>query len=496
VKKSSVVIIGAGLGGLSTAISLASKGYSVTILEKNENAGGKMDETFLGEYRFDTGPSLLTMKFVLEDLFHMQGKKLENYLTISPIDPICQYFFTSGLKLNAYADIQKMIIELPESLQIEKQAIQKYLAYSKKIYDLTADLFLFDSIQNFSHLFKPKAWRTLFNLKLIDPFRTVHEANQSFFQSAELVQLFDRYATYNGSDPFQAPATLNIIPHVEYTLGSWYVKGGMYRLSEALVKLALESGVTIQYNTPVQEICIENGSVSGIRLGSGEIIETSLVVSNADVVYTHSNLIKGFPSLAKKWEQKEPSCSGLVFLWAMDNSYPELSHHNIFFSENYEQEFKQIFRERKAPKDPTIYLSITSKSDPDHAPIEKENWFILVNMPWLPNGKENSVEEINFIRQAIFKRLERAGFKNIPEQILQEKILSPSYLRSRTFSNKGSIYGLSSNHRNAAFYRQDNKSRQIKGLYFAGGSAHPGGGIPLVILSGMNAARHIEKDSQ
>lgn len=496
VKKSSVVIIGAGLGGLATAISLASKGYSVTVLEKNEKAGGKMDETFLGEFRFDTGPSLLTMKFVLEDLFRMQGKKLENYLTISPIDPICQYFFASGLKLNAYADIQRMIAELPDSLKNEKQAIQKYLAYSKKIYDLTADLFLFDSIQNLRHLVNPKAWKTLFNLKSIDPFRTVHEANESFFKSPELIQLFDRYATYNGSDPFQAPATLNIIPHVEYTLGSWYVKGGMYRLSEALVKLALESGVTIQYGTTVQEICIENGAVSGVKIGSTEIIETTCVVSNADVVHTHNNLIKGYPTLAKKWEQKEPSCSGLVFLWAMNQSYSELSHHNIFFSEDYEQEFQQLFQERKAPDDPTIYLSITSKSDSNHAPIGKENWFILVNMPWLEDGKENSEEEIHSIRQAIFRRLKRAGFAQVSEQIIEEKILSPSYLRTRTFSNKGSIYGISSNHRNAAFYRQDNKSGQIKGLYFAGGSAHPGGGIPLVILSGMNAARHIEKDSQ
>jgi phytoene desaturase len=496
VKKSPIVVIGAGLGGLAVAISLASKGYSVTILEKNEKAGGKLDEAFLGEFRFDIGPSLLTMKFVLEDLFHMQGKKLENYLTISPIDPICQYFYPSGLRLNAYANIQQMIDELPESLKTEAQSIQKYLAYSKNIYDLTADLFLFDSIQNFKHLLNPKAWKTLLNLKSIDPFRTVHKANQSFFQSAELIQLFDRYATYNGSDPFQAPATLNIIPHVEYTLGSWYVKGGMYRLGEALVKLALESGVTTHYNTPVQEICIENGGVSGIKLGSAEVIKTSVVVSNADVVYTHSNLIKGYPSLSKKWEQKEPSCSGLVFLWAMNQSYPELSHHNIFFSEDYQKEFKQIFQEKKAPVDPTIYLSITSKSDPDHAPIGKENWFILVNMPWLEDGEENSEAEINLIRQAILARLKQAGFANIQEQIIQEKILSPSYLRSRTFSNKGSIYGLSSNHRNAAFYRQDNKSRQIKGLYFAGGSAHPGGGIPLVILSGMNAARHIEKDSQ
>lgn len=488
-----IIIIGSGLGGLSAGVSLASKGYPVKIIEKNEKPGGKMDEVYLKDFRFDTGPSLLTMKFVIEKLFSEAGKRLEDYLEIIPIDPICRYFFADGTQIDAHSNLETMRQMLPPHLQSEGPALQNYLAYSKNIYDLTAELFLFDSIQNINHLTNPLAWKTLFNLPKIDPFRTVHQANKSFFKSEQLIQLFDRYATYNGSDPYQAPATLNIIPHVEYTLGSWYIKGGMYRLAEALTQLATELGVEIQYNTPIQEICVENKKVTGVLSAEGIKYSSSIVLSNSDVVYTHSNLLKDYPKQAKHWENKEPSCSGLVFLWGINKIHPQLSHHNILFSDNYEKEFNEIFKELVPPSDPTVYISITSKTDATHAPQGKENWFVLVNMPWLKDGEENSDAQIDAIRNAIFRRIEKAGLGKIQTYIEQEQILSPSYLRSRTLSNKGSIYGLSSNHRNAAFYRQDNRSRLLKGLYFAGGSAHPGGGIPLVILSGMNAARLIAK---
>lgn len=488
-----IIIIGSGLGGLSAGISLASKGYQVKIIEKNEKPGGKMDEIQSNGFRFDTGPSLLTMKFVLEKLFLEAERKIEDYLEIIPIDPICRYFFADGTQLDAHSDLEEMCQKLPQQLQSERTAIQNYLTYSKNIYDLTTELFLFERIQSIAHISNPKAWKTLFNLKRIDPFRTVHQANKSFFKSKHLIQLFDRYATYNGSDPYQAPATLNIIPHVEYTLGSWYIKGGMYRLAEALTKLASELGVEFQYNTSIKEICVENKQVTGVLCTEGTKYNSSTVLSNADVVYTHTQLLKDFPKQAKQWENKEPSCSGLVFLWGINKTHPQLSHHNILFSENYEREFNEIFKELIPPSDPTVYISITSKTDTTHAPQGKENWFVLINMPWLKDGAENTEKEINAIREAVFKRIEKAGIGKIQNHIEHEQILSPSYLRSRTFSNKGSIYGLSSNHRNAAFYRQDNRSRLVNGLYFAGGSAHPGGGIPLVILSGINAARLIQK---
>lgn len=487
------IVIGAGLGGISTAITLAAQGQQVLVLEKNDRPGGKMDEVLSDGYRFDTGPSLLTMKFVLDSLFQLAGKQTDSFLEIHPIDPICRYFYPDGIRLDAHADIRKMQRNLPEKLKVDQDALRQFFEYSKKIYDLTADLFLFDSIRNPAHIFNPQAWKVLFQLRSIDAFRTVHQANQSYFKSPHLVQLFDRYATYNGSNPFQAPATLNIIPHVEYTLGSWYIKGGMYRLTEALIILAESLGVRFQYQTPVSEILVENKRVKGIKTMAGDSIASDNVISNSDVVHTYTQLLKP-PYQQLKWEKKEPSCSGLVFLWGIKKSYSQLSHHNILFSENYQQEFQEIFQNRKAPTDPTVYISITAKQDPTHAPDGCENWFVLVNMPWINEQETNTNEEVNAIRQAVFRKLISCGIESPEAFIETEKILTPAYLRHRTWTNKGSIYGLSSNHRNAAFNRQDVRCRSIKGLYFAGGSAHPGGGIPLVLLSGMLAAKAVLKD--
>lgn len=488
-----VVVIGAGLGGLSAGISLAAQGKKVCILEKNSRAGGKMDEIHLGAYRFDTGPSLMTMKFVLDTLFQSAGKKTEDYLELIPLPIICRYFYADGTQLDALPDVKRMAEQLPEPLKADQKALIEYMQYSKRIYDLTADLFLFDSIQNPKHLLNPKAWNTLWNIRDIDAFRTVHKANTAFFSTPHLQQLFDRYATYNGSDPYQAPATLNIIPHVEYTLGSWYVKGGIYRITEALLHLAQSLNIDILYDTPASQIQHDGKQVLGVSTQSGEPIACKHVVSNADVVHTFSHLIQGFPTKTKRLEQAEPSCSGLVFLWAMNRTYPELAHHNILFSEDYEAEFQQIFRKRTAPKDPTVYISITAKSDPAHAPEGCENWFVLVNMPWIENSNYNSAEEINAIKQAIFRKAMEMGLGDIASHIVDEKVISPSDLRDKTLTNKGSIYGLSSNDRNAAFKRQDNIASELKGLYFAGGSAHPGGGMPLAMLSGMNAAKWILK---
>jgi diapolycopene oxygenase len=488
-----VVVIGAGLGGLSAGIALAAQGKKVCILEKNSRAGGKMDEVHLGAYRFDTGPSLMTMKFVLDTLFQSAGKKTEDYLDLIPLPIICRYFYPDGTQVDALPDVERMAAQLPEKLRADQKALLRYMEYSKRIYDLTADLFLFDSIQNPKHLLNPKAWNTLWNIRDIDAFRTVHAANTAFFSTPHLQQLFDRYATYNGSDPYQAPATLNIIPHVEYTLGSWYVKGGIYRITEALIRLAESLNIDIQYDTPVSQIQHDGKQVLGLSTQSGESIACKHVVSNADVVHTFSHLIQGFPKKTKRLQQAEPSCSGLVFLWAMNRTFPELAHHNILFSADYETEFRQIFKAGTAPTDPTVYISITAKSDPEHAPEGCENWFVLVNMPWIENGKTNTQEEIEGIRQAIFRKAKAMGLGDIEAHIVAEQIISPSDLRDKTLTNKGSIYGLSSNDRNAAFKRQDNIASELKGLYFAGGSAHPGGGMPLALLSGMNAAKWILK---
>ncbi len=485
-----VLVIGAGLGALSSALRLAHIGFDVTLFEKNSEIGGKLHEKRLGAYRFDAGPSLLTMPFVVDELFAFLGFRRENFLDFAPIEPICRYFYPDGTRLDASADVEKMKREMVRLAPRDAALYESFLRYSQRIYELTANIFLFSPIHELAEILKWRNLSTLLKLPQIDPLRTVHQGVARFFKDARLVQLFDRYATYNGSDPFRAPATLNVIPYVEYVLGSYYIHGGMYRLAEALLQVANKLGVKIHTSAQVEKILHDGRRVSGIMV-NGKKIAADYVVCGQDVVVAYNQLIDGFPSRQEKLNRLEPSCSGLVFLWGVAKKHPELAHHNIFFSRDYKKEFGQIFQSKKPAEDPTIYVAITSKSDPSHAPAYGENWFVLLNMPYLTEGV-NWQNETKHARDAVMQKLRQSGF-DIANRIETEFVISPESFYRNYLSNRGSIYGLSSNSRSTAFKRPANRSRDLKGLYFAGGSTHPGGGIPLVLLSGKIAAELIAK---
>jgi phytoene desaturase len=488
-----VSVIGAGLGALGGALRLAKMGFEVTLFEKNETAGGKLNEKKLGTYRFDTGPSLLTMPFVIDELFEFCGFRRQDFLDFTPVEPICRYFYSDGATLDASANVEQMKREIAKLSTRDAEVYENFLAYSERLYKLTADIFLFSPIHEFAEILKWRNLPTLLRLPQIDPWRTVHGVVARFFKDARLVQLFDRYATYNGSNPYRAPATLNVIPYVEYVLGSYYIRGGMYRLAEALQHLASQLGVKIQTSARVEKILHDNRRVSGIQV-NGEKIAADFVLCGQDVVVAHNELIDGFEKHREKLNRLEPSCSGLVFLWGVKKQHPELAHHNIFFSADYQREFEQIFDEKRPPDDPTIYIAITSKSDPVHAPAHGENWFVLLNMPYLTNGI-NWQNETPRARNIVIEKLGRTGFE-VANQIEAEFVLSPEDFYKNYLGNRGSIYGISSNRRSTAFKRPANRSRELRGLYFAGGSAHPGGGIPLVLLSGKIAAELMAKDKK
>ena len=503
-----VAVIGGGLGALSGAIRLAQLGFSVQLFEKNPKIGGKVNEVVLEDYRFDTGASLLTMPFVIDELFDFAGFKRSDYLDFVPIDPICRYFFPDGSMMDASADKSKMETAIAQLSPNDVKAYKRFLKYAERIHNLTAEIFMFTPIHEFRKLMRPRYFRTLFRLHQIDPFRTVHQSVSRFFSDPRLVQLFDRYATYNGSDPFQAPATLNIIPYIEYGLGGYYIKGGIYRLVDALEAVARERGVQIRTSAEVERICCVDKRVNGVQV-NGETVDADYVLCGADAVVAYHELIltknatpasmlkarvlgQGHQHQREKVNQLEPSLSGMVFLWGLKGKHAKLAHHNIIFSSDYNTEFRQIFKHQQVPDEPTIYIAITSKADAAHAPVDGENWFVLLNMPYLAPGQQWEKEKVR-MRAVVLDRLKQLGF-DIADRIEVEQIYTPEDFAELYASNRGSIYGVSSNSKTTAFKRLPNRSRLLKGLYFAGGSVHPGGGIPLVMLSGKMAATLIAED--
>lgn len=489
--KKRIAIIGAGLGGLSAAVRLANSGFEVDVFEQNDDAGGKAGSLVFDGFRFDTGPSLLTMPNVLKELFSECGENLSDYINLKKLDIICKYFYTDGTIINAYSDLNQFGKEIEKSTHDKQKNLKNYLSYCKTIYDLTAELFLYNSPQKASTYFSKKAFTALFQIKSIDPFRTVHQANSFFFRDKKMVQLFDRYATYNGSNPYAAPATLNIIPHVEYSLGSYIPQDGIFSISKSLKQLAENKGVNIYFNSKVEKIEVKNKSVKGVVVG-GKLQPYDVVISNSDIINTYKTLVDVDSSkIINKLGRHDLSTSALVFYWGLKGKHEKLEIHNILFSEDYKMEFDDLFTNRVIHNDPTIYIYISSKYKPSDAPKDCENWFVMINTP--QNINQNWDEEKEKFRKVITEKIKKILSIDIADKIIAERVLTPIDLEKQTGSYRGSIYGISSNDRFAAFLRHPNFSKDISGLYFCGGSVHPGGGIPLVILSGKIAADMINK---
>jgi phytoene desaturase len=318
----------------------------------------------------------------------------------------------------------------------------------------------------------------------------MHTANASFFKDKRLIQFYDRYATYNGSNPYQAPATLNVIPHLEQHFGAWFPNKGMYSITTSLVELAQSLGVVFNYNSPVEEIVLDDKRAIGVK-GNGDVVHADVIVSNMDVWFTYQKLLSKHPHLKQqKILTQERSSSALIFYWGIKRQFPELDLHNIFFSGDYEAEFKAIWQEQCICDDPTVYINISSKLKPDDAPPECENWFVMINVPANKGQDWNAL--IAEARKNIIKKLSSALKTNIEELIVCEQVLDPRGIENKTSSWQGSLYGNSSNSRYAAFLRHANRSSKIKNLYFCGGSVHPGGGIPLALLSAKIVADWIK----
>ena len=488
-KKKKIIIVGSGIAGMAAAIRLQSVGYNVEIFEANSYAGGKLTEFKSNGYRFDMGPSLFTMPNLIEELFQIADKPIENYFTYKQKSVICNYFFEDGTKFFAPADKYAFAKSASDTFDVEETTMLDYLCKCENKYDLTASLFLENSLHKISTYLSKKTIKALLNLSKLDINKNLSDYNSSIFKDPRLIQFYNRFATYNGSSPYQTPGIMSMIPNLEQSFGTYFPKGGMHQITKSLESLALDIGIKFNFNNKVDEIMTKKSKVYGIKTGK-KIIPSDIVISNADIVPTYTKLLRK-EKAPKRILSQERSSSALIFYWGITKTFPDLDLHNIFFSADYKNEFNCIFEDQLISNDPTVYINISSKEEYKDAPKGCENWFTMVNAP--KNIGQDWDVMIKQTRINIIKKLSRVLKVDLNQLINYESILDPRDIEKNTQSYQGSIYGAASHSKFSAFLRHPNFSSSISNLYFCGGSVHPGGGIPLCLWSGKITADLIHK---
>ncbi|MDQ6699184.1 MAG: phytoene desaturase family protein [Acidobacteriota bacterium] len=474
------VIVGGGLGGLATAVRLSALGWQVTVCEAGLSFGGKMNSWREKGFHFDTGPSLITMPWVFADLFKAAGARMEDYIELLPINPLSEYFFADGTRFSYSSVLSQWIPTLQRVAPDDVDGFFRFMQLGARLYELSKHTFLRRTPFERPG---PGDLGTLRHFPLRHGWGNYHKTVEAHFRSPYLRQLFDRYPTYVGSSPYRSPATLAVIPYIEYVFGGYGVRGGLYRIVEALLELARKLAVTLCPNSRVSAIRHEGRKVTGVELESGEAIPADIVVMNGDASGTAKLLGNAAAPV------RERSMSGLVFLFGLRRQLPGIQQHSIYFSSDYKAEFSQIFDEGRFPDDPTVYVNCPSRRDRSLVPGDGETLFVMANAP--SSGEEWTESRILDARQRVLARLRKGGFPDIESDVVVSDTWTPSRIARQYGMPGGSIYGDASHGWRSTFLRPPNRDRHYQGLYFVGGSTHPGGGTPTVLLSAEIACRLI-----
>lgn len=473
------IVIGAGIAGLASALRLRKKGFEVDVFDANHHTGGKLDAKTIDGYRFDLGPSLFTMPHFVDELFELHDRNPADYFQYKRKDLLCNYFWDDGTFFPAYGNTSKFIKTAAKTFDEPENHLKKYIRSTEEKYDLTADLFLKGSLHKIKNYFSSATIKAILSMQKLHLNSSLDQVNKKFFDNPKLVQLFNRYATYNGSSPYQTPGIMSMIPHLEMNKGTYLPKGGMHEISQSLTRLAKELGITFKLGQQVQTIEHNQKSVTGIQTTSG-FYHADLLVSNADVYSSFGKLLPKAKQPTKNLKQ-EPSSSAMIFYWSVEKEFSQLDLHNIIFSNDYQAEFDHLFNKKSLFNDLTVYINITSKEEKSDAPEGCENWFVMINAP-ADYGQDWSRLK-NEAYKNIVQKINKALATDIEPHIEEKFFWDPPTIEKATGSYRGSLYGSSSNDKMAAFLRHPNFSKQFNNLYFCGGSVHPGGGIPLCLLS-------------
>ncbi|MGK7379178.1 phytoene desaturase family protein [Planococcus sp. 1R117A] len=488
----SVLVIGGGLGGLSAAISLAQNGYAVSLYEKNTHVGGKLNRLEQDGFGFDLGPSILTMPHIFDKLFRGSGKRLVDYVPIKRLGREWRSFFPDGTVLDLYGDLRLMERENPALSRKDMKEYYAFLKYAKRLYDTTEAGYFAEGIDTVKEAVKHHG--AMAALKGFDVNSTVHGAISKRISSPHLRDMLSYFVKYVGSSPYNAPAVLNMMIYMQHTQGCWYVPGGMHKLAEGLTKLAVEEGVQIHTGMGVaQAHTNKNKQITGVELEDGSFKAADYYVSNMEVIPFYRKMVAAEGKFVRKLEKKfEPSSSGLVLHLGVKKEYPFLNHHNFFFSENLHEQMEKVFKKHELPDDPTIYVVNANKTDPTQAPSGHENLKILPHIPYIQDQPFTAEDYAKF-EARVLEKLERMGLHGLRDHIVTRDVWTPHDIERKYGSDRGAIYGTVSDKKTNKGFKHQKQSELYDNLYFVGGTVNPGGGMPMVTLSGQQVSDKIVK---
>lgn len=502
---SHVVVIGAGLGGLAAACTAAARGHRVTLLDKNPWLGGKAAQLWLddpegkGRFRFDMGPTILTVPRVLRRIYAEAGRDQAKELPLIRLDPQWRCFFEDGTRIDLMENVEAMAAEMDRFAPGTGvgEGYRKFQRVSKHLHGVSEKFFFWKSVEgigdtlNMRANLNPDTLRDVLSLRM---GQSVAKVIRGHVPDERLAQMLDHFCQYVGSNPYLAPAVLASIGDMQASEGVWYPVGGTRAVAEGLAKLAGELGADLRPNTDVAGIEVENGRAVAVKTAAGERIACDAVISNMDAIRTYGELVGGSAGEAYQKKGYEPACSGVVLYLGLKKAYPHLAHHCFVFSRDAEEEFDSIYKKGEPAPDPTAYLAATAQTDPTSAPEGGEALYVLVHTPYIrPHHDWNQL--FPGYRQVILDKLKRtAGLEDIEERIVVEQRLTPVDIHERYKVLNGAIYGLASHGSFLGAFKPGNRSRAVKGLYLAGGAAHPGPGMPMVMMSGWIAADSLDQD--
>ena len=488
-----VVVIGGGLGGLSAAISLAAiPGYTITLIEKNANLGGKLNVKNVDGFSFDLGPSILTMPHLFENLFTKHKKQMADYIQIEPVRPHWRNFFEDGTVIDLTHQIEAMITN-QNLTHADVEDLKRYYTYTEKIYGVSAMVAFDNQLENTWEAMKFKPSTSIF--ANMDYFSTMDQGVRRYIKNPYLIDILNYFIKYVGSSPYDAPALMNLLPYIQWKYDLWYVKGGMYNIAKGMVKLISELP-QISIRTEAEVVAVTKGqdTINTLHLKSGETLHADLIVSNMEAIPFYEKITKEAKPFLQRYQRKfEPACSGFALHLGTNKVYPQLAHHNFFYSNNSKQNFANIFHRRKLNPDPTIYLVAPMRTDPSQGPKGSDIIKILPHIPYLDPKRPFTPEDYAAFKETILTKLERMGLTDLRKHIVSEELWTPQTIQDMYYSNRGSIYGVVASKRKNMGFKIPKRSKLYRNVYFVGGSVNPGGGMPMVVLSGQQVVEQILK---